>query len=253
MRKMHKLTLEFNGTVFEGWQRQTRTANTIQGQLESSLAKIFKKEVLVKGSGRTDSGVHAKNFVVIFEKPFNIPDQSLIKALNSHLPSSILVKSCEETRISSPTNEATSRTYKYFFTNLEYPSPFVLDFMSNISYPLNFEAMQAACELFIGEHDFMSFHTKGSDPSTTVRNIFNCEIQRFPSSLEGIVPEHFVITVKGSGFLKQMVRLIVASIWDVGRGKLDLNSIERALKDATGKHLSAVSPPNGLVKFSVDY
>ncbi len=253
MRKMHKLCLEFNGTVFEGWQKQTRTNNTIQGQLESSLAKIFKQQVLVKGSGRTDSGVHAKNFVVVFEKPFEIPNQSLVKALNSHLPNSILVKSCEETEVSSPTSEAKSRTYKYFFTNLENPSPFVLDFMSNISYPLNFEAMQAACDLFIGEHDFMSFHTKGSDPSTTVRTIYSCEIHKFPSSMEGIVPEHFVITIKGSGFLKQMVRLIVASIWDVGRGKLDLDSVRRALKDASGQHLSAVSPPNGLVKFSVDY
>ena len=152
-----------------------------------------------------------------------------------------------------PTFDATSREYRYYFSNQKNPSAFLVNQITNISYDLDEEAMRSACKVFVGKHDFLSFHCVGSDPSSTVREIFECSLHKEPESLGGIVPSVYCLRVVGNGFLKQMVRLIVGAIWSAGRRKLQVQEIIRELEKPTGKHLAPVAPPKGLYKYSTEY
>ncbi len=249
-----KIVLEFNGAAFFGWQVQDDSTHTVQGVLNSCLKEIFKVPVKTVGSGRTDARVHSLNHHIVFTPPFDIDLSSLVKGLNSHLPTTIRVKSAEHVNMSlNITKDAKSREYRYLFTNNSEASAFQNELMPNISYPLDLEKMRKALKLFEGEHDFLDFHTKGSDPKSTVREIFKTELSLVQTNTHGIFPDHYCITIIGEGFLKQMVRLIVATAWKAGRGKLELSDIDKALKCPAGKHLAAVAPACGLYKFRVDY
>lgn len=250
----YKVTIKFDGYDFFGWQSQNQTMQTIQGKFNKALSIIFKKDLKTLASGRTDAGVHSLDHHVTFEAPFKIAEEKLVKALNSHLPMSIRAYSCKlvSTKF-RPTYDALSKEYRYFFSNLEIQSPFTRNYMGNISYRLDRELMERACKLFEGEHDFQAFHCVGSDPKTTIRKIFDCELLKSEGCMNGIVPEHYIIRIKGNGFLKQMVRLIVGAIWRVGRGKLSLRELKLAIEKPGERHIAAVAPPQGLFKFSVDY
>lgn len=251
---MHKVVIQFDGHEYFGWQIQNQVSPTVQEKFNNALAKIYKQPIKTIGSGRTDTGVHSLEHHVVYKAPFKIPTEKIILALNGNLPDSIRAISCKIVSDDfRPTYNAISREYKYFFSNQAIPSPIVKNYMTNVSYDLNFDTMKQACELFVGTKDFKSFHCVGSEPSTTIRTIFSCELKREPSCFSGIIPAHFVIVVKGNGFLKQMVRLIVGSVWAVGRGKISLEDIKRELSEASGQHLCAVAPPYGLFKVAVEY
>ena len=253
MKKV-KLVLQFDGSDYFGWQIQAGDEPTVQGTLEKCLEVIYKQSVRTVGSGRTDAKVHSLDHHVIFSPPFEIPLEALLKALNSHLPPSIRVLGTEF--VSSElhiTKDAKSREYRYLFTNNEEQNCFQSTLVSNISYHLDLEEMRKALAAFVGTFDFSDFHTKGSNPSTTVRTIFEADIEFIKTNTHGIFPDHYCIRIKGSGFLKQMVRLIVSCVWSVGRGKLTVAEISSALRDPRGKHLAAVAPSTGLYKFKVTY
>lgn len=248
------LTLEFNGANFLGWQIQKDFHPTVQESLNKALKKVYKEDITTVGSGRTDSGVHAKELIAVYTPPFEINYPSIVKALNTHLPDTIRVKEAKYVKDSfRPTYDAVSREYRYYFSNKKDPSAFFVDQISNISYNLDEEAMKKACEVFIGKHDFLSFHCVGSNPNSTVREIFECSLHKEPEALGGILPSVYCLRVVGNGFLKQMVRLIMGSVWSVGRGKLLIQDIKRELEMPTGKHLAPVAPPNGLYKYSTEY
>lgn len=254
MNQKVKIIIQFDGHGFYGWQIQNQTSPTIQELVNKALAAIYKEPVATIGSGRTDTGVHSLQHHVVFVPPFAIDNDKIIRALNSHLPSSIRVIDCElVTESFRPTNDAIKKQYRYIFSNEIIQTPFLRHYMSNISYSLDFNLMQQACAQFEGDHDFKSFMCTGSDPSSTVRTIFSCEISQEHSCFQGIIPKHYVITVSGNGFLKQMVRLMVGTVWNVGRGKIGLNDLELELSEPSGKHLAPVAPAQGLFKFSVDY
>jgi tRNA pseudouridine38-40 synthase len=199
---MLKVILKFDGHDFYGWQFQTQTSPTVQEKFNKALEAIYKVPVKTMASGRTDTGVHSLEHHVVFKEPFNIPCEKLIKALNSNLPDSIRVFECNSVDDHfRPTNDAIKREYRYFFSNDEIVNPFSRKFMSNISYNLNYKMMEKACELFIGEHDFNSFHCVGSNPTSTVRTIFNCELSKQDSCMNGVIPGHYVVSVTGSVFL----------------------------------------------------
>ena len=250
--KTYKVKIQFDGHEYLGWQIQKESRPTVQGQFNQALELIFKQPIKSVASGRTDTGVHALEHHVVFTAPFEIPHPSLVKALNSNLPASIRCYDCVEVEKSfRPTNDALQREYHYFFSNEKVASPFTRHYMTNIKHDLKVDAMQKACKLFEGTHDFNRFHCVGSDPSTTVRTIFKCELTLEAPCLGGIVPKHFVLKVSGTGFLKQMVRLIIGAIWKVGDGTMKLTEVEQALINPVGKHIAAVAPPKGLFKFSV--
>jgi tRNA pseudouridine38-40 synthase len=254
MKKMLKVIIQFDGHEYLGWQIQKDMGPTIQEVFNNALKKVYKENLKTIGSGRTDTGVHSLQHHVSFKPPFDIPLDRITKALNTHLPDSVRAISCKTVDDSfRPTNDALGKEYHYFFSNLETQPPMIRNYMTNITYNLDFEEMKNACKLFIGKHDFNTFHCVGSDPSSTIRTISKCEILIAPEAMSGAVPVHYVIKVAGNGFLKQMVRLIVGSIWAVGRGKLELSEISKALSEGPKKHLSPVAPPEGLFKFSVEY
>lgn len=250
----HKLRLQYHGREYFGWQKQKGSGPTVQGKLEKALRMIFKEDIKTMGSGRTDTGVHAYDQYAFFSMPFSIPAEAVVKGLNSNLPQSIRVIDCTENEGNlHPTVSAKSREYRYLFTNTEVHNPLVSEIMANNSYKLDFSKMEEVCSVFIGKHDFVNYFCVGSDVATTVREIFECELVLIPKSSNGLISEHWMFRVVGTGFLKQMVRLMVGTMWAVGREKFTVEEVRNSLKGPSGSKLGAVVPASGLHKFHVDY
>ena len=251
----YKLTLQFNGSKYYGWQIQPNLP-TVQGELNQALINIFKSEdIKTIGSGRTDTGVHSRFHVVKVQAPFEIPLDALKKGLNSILPNDILVKSCEKSAEDFlPTNHAKDKEYFYLFSNLEGPEVMLTTAMANISYDIDLDKMLKACKVFEGTYDFKSFMCTGSDPGSTIRTVFYCNIEKVENfSFYDIIPPHYKITIRGNGFLKQMVRLIVGTIWKAGQGKISVEQIQSELENPSGHKLGIVAPASGLYKANVSY
>lgn len=250
----YQLELSYDGHSYFGWQIQPNI-KTIQGELNRALEEICKSGVRTTGAGRTDSGVHALKQFVKVECGLEIKPVALKKALNALLPQDIRVLSCDFSSSNfRPTNDAKSKTYFYLFSNEKEVNPFQTHYLSNISYQLDFDLMRKACQLFIGKHDFADFRCVGTEVATTVREIYYCELSGpHNDNLSGVFPRYYKIEIKGNGFLKQMVRLIVGAIWNVGRKKITLEEISRALSAPSGKHIGVVAPPTGLYKSQVSY
>ncbi len=248
-----RLEIQFDGANYHGWQFQTN-AVSIQELINKALVKIYKTKVTTMGSGRTDAGVHALKYYVFFKAPFFIEANALVRGLNTHLPADIRVLAARElTEDVHATIDAKKREYRYFFTNQAIPTAFQAKYIANISYTLDFNAMKQACQMFVGEYDFANFQTLGSDVRTTTREIFECELLEHTTNHHPLLPDHYYIRIVGQGFLKQMVRLMVGAIWDVGRAKITLGEIEQALQDPTLGHIAPVAPACGLYKYDITY
>lgn len=249
-----KLEIQFDGSGFFGWQIQKNSSPTVQELINKALQEIYKVPIKTVGSGRTDTGVHALKFFVVFEQPFEINPEGLVKGLNTKLPDEIRVKAAESVADSfRPTNDALKREYRYYFTNNDLVVPFQKKYIANISYPLDLDKIQLACKEFVGTYDFASYQTSGSDVSSTTRTIFECSLHEQNRLRESFMPDHYYIKVVGSGFLKQMVRLMVGALWDVGRGKISSEQIQKSLTVELGTHIAPVAPPEGLYKYDIQY
>ena len=253
---IYKLVIEYKGTNYLGFQIQSK-GKTIQGELNNAL-KILSKSDSIKsiGSGRTDAGVHALAQIVKIEIPVNIPADSLVRAINSHLPLDIRIK--EATLSSSefhPIYSAKSKEYNYVFTNREMISPFAEDLITLFPFDLDIEKMKEGCKIFCGEHDFKNYQCTGTDVETTVRNIFMCELVHYTSSGHwgNFIEDYYVMRVIGDGFLKQMVRLMMGALWSLGRGKITLLELKESLKTPQNNRLGATAPPQGLYLKEVHY
>lgn len=250
----YRLLLEYKGTSYLGWQIQPE-GKTVQGELNRALKTISKsKNVRTLGSGRTDSGVHALGQVVKANIELEINPLSLLRALNSHLPPDIRVK---EVTLSDeefmPTVHAKSKEYHYRFITGRNPNAFQGDFIAPCPFEIDPELVRRACEMLIGEHDFVNFFCEGTDVNSTVRTIFRCGLKEGEKLDGALFPEHFVFFIEGSGFLKQMVRLIVGALWNVGRGKISLEEFQTSLKAPKRERLGVVAPPEGLYLVRVNY
>src|SRR5690606_27435781 len=224
-----------------------------QGELNSALEKIAKGEVRTIGAGRTDTGVHALSQMAKVSMELEIDPLALTRGLNSLLPLDIRVLGCEISKEDFlPTTHARSKSYFYLFSNEQETNAFQKRLMANVSFELDFEMMRKACELFVGKHDFKDFQVVGSEVKTTIREIYRCELTGpHQDRLSGIFPTYYRLDVTGNGFLKQMIRLIVGCLWDIGRGRTAHEEHSQALKTATGKRLGKVAPPHGLYKSEV--
>lgn len=255
MTHHYKITIQYKGTRYLGWQIQPESAGlTVQGELNRSLKAISKSdEVHSMGSGRTDAGVHALAQVAKVSMPLEIMPESLVKALNAHLPDDIRVIHAELSSADFiPTVHAKSKEYHYRFTCDRNPSALQNELLANCFFELDFEKMNEACKLLIGEHDFTNFFCEGSEVSSFVREIYRCEIVKVPG--EGwMLPEHYVLKIEGNGFLKQMVRLIMGALWSVGRGKVSIEDFKGALSPQKRPKLGPVAPANGLYMVRVNY
>lgn len=244
----YKMTIAFDGTDFAGWQWQPRS-RTVQAELQKALSTLFGVRVPVSGSSRTDSGVHAKAHVSHFdlEESVNIPQ--LHYKLNHVLPKDISVISLEEVGEHFHARfSAIEKTYHYRIHLSPILPPFERLYTYHVKMPLDIQKMEEAARLFEGEHNFSSFAhkaTKGCAKTSPVKRIYRSAIIK---EGEGI---SFIIT--GSGFLHKMVRNIVGTLIDVGRGKISQNALSAIIDAKDRRKAGKTAPPHGLFLMDVKY
>ena len=266
-----KLTLAYDGTDFRGWQVQPGE-RTIQGELQSALERVVEEAPLPQGSGRTDAGVHALAQVASFPLRARIPVANLVRALNRTLPGSIRVVDAKVVPGSfHARHSAVAKTYEYRVLPIEPAAeqicpPFLARYVYPYSWKVNFEMLQRAGTALLGEHDFRSF--AASDPDLamrmseaeteaaiqtetrgTVRTIFLSEWRE--QRMDGF--QLLVYRVRGNGFLHHMVRNLVGTALDVGRGYLRLEDIPRILAACDRTAAGPTAPARGLFLHSVEY
>ena len=250
----YKITLKYKGTNYFGWQSQNDQV-TIQGELNKALIKLSKSQnVKTLGSGRTDAGVHALAQIVKAEISIDIEDKALMRGLNSLLPEDIRVTDCEScSNDFHPVFHAKSKNYRYLFT-LEDLTPFNQD--NIVKYPhrsFDEKLFKEALALFVGEHDFQNYFCVGTEVKTTTRTIYEAKLEKVDREFVDGEQNVFILNITGSGFLKQMVRLIVGALFHAASGKVSIESIKDSLIHKIDKKLGPVAPAEGLYLASVSY
>ena len=240
-----KLTIAYDGTNYAGWQVQSNGL-AIQQVIEEALAKILCSPVRLYSSGRTDAGVHAEGMVAAFRTDRELPLSAFSDGLNSHLPLDIAIREAEEAPLNfDPRRAAKGKHYRYTILNTHRRLPLSRLYSWHLKGALDLEAMREAARLMVGEKDFAAFRTSGCDARTTVRNIFSVEISREKESI--------LIDVKGSGFLRNMVRIMVGTLVEVGKGKIPLSSVPAFFTGKTGATAGMTAPAHGLCLVEVYY
>jgi tRNA pseudouridine38-40 synthase len=240
-----KLVLGFDGAPYHGWQIQKRHI-TIQGELGEAIRKITGEQTIPEGSGRTDAGTHARGFVANFVTSSRIPARNLARALNSVLPRDIRVLSAREVQAGfNARGSARSKIYRYQIYRGPVMPPHLAREHFHYPYPIDLEIMSQAAEIFVGRHDFASFAVKAGGEKNTMRHIYNCRLRRFGRRL--------VFTVEGNGFLHHMVRNMVGTLLELGRGQLAISEFKAlfACRDRTRAGFTV--PACGLILVKVCY
>jgi len=253
----YKIKIKYQGTSYFGWQVQKGPGKTVQGELNNALRVLAKSPaVRTIGSGRTDSGVHALGQVLKATIPIEIPCEGLLKGLNSLLPNDVQISSVQNSdRNFHPIRDSVWKEYLYIFSCEDVLSPFSSPLMTHYPFLLDINLMKKGAELFIGEHDFCNYYCEGTDVLTTIRTIFECDLSHYNSQhfWGNFSSDYYIFRVKGSGFLKQMVRLMMGSLWALGRGKISLEDLKNSLNSPKGEKIGATAPPQGLYLNKVHY
>jgi tRNA pseudouridine38-40 synthase len=215
------LTVQYLGTRYAGWQAQAN-ALAVQTVIEEVLAKMYGTPVRIEGAGRTDSGVHALAQRAHFDAPFTIPLRGLVRGINDLLPHDIRITAIEEIADDFHCRfRAKTKTYAYRIWNAEFMNVFEWETSAHVAQPLDLALMHDAAQPLIGTHDFKAFTVLEPEVSSTVRTIHECTVSGAPT---------ITIHVTADGFLRFMVRRIAGSLIEIGRGKIDRESIRRALE-----------------------
>jgi tRNA pseudouridine38-40 synthase len=240
-----RLDICYDGTRYKGFQRQTTHDNTIQGKLEQALSRILQQPIEVSGSGRTDTGVHALNQVVSFHCETDMSCTEILTQLRRYLPEDIGIYSCKDAspRFHARLN-AKGKTYRYRIWNSDLPCVFDRRYVAVIPESLNVEAMRRAATYLIGEHDFAAFCANKHMKKSTIRQIYDLQIQ--------CVGQEVQISVRGNGFLYNMVRIIAGTLIEVGLAQRDADSIP-ALFDGQRSEAGFLAPAQGLCLMEVTY
>lgn len=240
-----KLTLEYDGTNYLGWQRQPK-GSTVQGAVEEALRKLTKEEASIIGCSRTDSKVHAKRYICNFKTNSRIPAESFREALNFHLPEDIaVIDSVQVDEEFHARYNCIGKMYSYTIVNTKSRMPMCRNFAYHVKHELNIDRMKEAAKFFIGTHDFEAFRNLGSSVKTTVRTITKLEVVKDN--------EYIKIYIAADGFLYNMVRIIVGTLIDVGMGKKEPSDIKMILESKERKNAGKTCPPQGLCLFEVYY
>ncbi len=240
-----KLVLSYDGSEFSGWQVQPGL-RTVQDTIERTLDTILKNKTRILAAGRTDAGVHAFGQVATFLTESMIPEDALLRAANSMLPADVSVISVQEAGLDfHPRYSARSKTYIYAVNMSPVKNPLLSRYALHMKHQLDIKAMESAAQLFLGEHDFASFMGVGTPVKSTVRNIKESEIF--------ISGDMLYYAIKGNGFLRHMVRNIVGTLLEVGKGKTDFSDIKRIIDSRNRAEAGPTAPPQGLYLVSVEY
>ena len=249
-----RITLAYDGTDFVGWQRQA-SGVSVQGLIEDALRTLDGRDVDVTGAGRTDAGVHALGQVAAFTIARELAPGALVRALNAHLPHAVRVLTAEDAPPTfHPRFSARTKTYRYRLWNGDVMSPFERRYAWHVPGPLNVEAMRAAARLFEGRRDFAAFQATGSSVATTEREILVSTISTTGDTedTEGKT-DVVVYEVTGTGFLRHMVRIIVGSLLEIGRGRQPVEWITGAIASRNRTTAGPTAPPDGLFLVRVEY
>lgn len=238
MRKL-KIVVEYDGTRYHGWQVQPNGV-TIQELLQNKLKVITKRKTVVMGSGRTDAGVHARAQVAHFSTTSKMTTREFLKALNSLLPLDVVVKEVEEVDSGfHAIGSASRKLYQYTVLNRDFPTALECRFADYVATPLNVPAMRRAAKLFLGEHDFGAFRAAGCNARNSIRTLYQCSIKK-----QG---DYLCFSVEGNGFLKYMVRIIVGTLLEVGKGKMSVKEVEAILESKDRVKAGPTAPARGSV------
>lgn len=255
-----KFSIAYHGKNYFGFQRQ-KSHNSVQSEIESALLKITGEEIAIHPSGRTDTGVHAKNqachLYARTEKAIKrLSHEKILYKLNSILPDDIRILEFKKTTQKFHSRKSSkSKTYVYHILLAEYPNPFLNDFVWHISYKLNIDKMKKAAEYLLGHHDFSSFCASDSNVITKDRTLLDINFSNLcPATAFKLPKEKYLnITVTGKGFLKQMVRIIVGTLIDIGREKYPPSEIKNILSAKDRKRAGKTAPAQGLFLKNVNY
>jgi len=244
-RRTYRLILAYDGTRYRGWQRLPGVKNTIQGRIEEILSRIFAQPIEIHGSGRTDAGVHAAAQVVSFTAPERQPERILAQ-LRHYLPEDIGAISLEyaadrfHARLS-----AREKTYCYRIHNSELPDVFGNRFRVQLSGRLDLAAMKLAAKKLLGTHDFSAFCANKHMKKSTVRTLKRLEIQKNGTDL--------TFTLTADGFLYHMVRILVGTLLEIGKGSRSVDTIEELLQGGKREQAGETAPAKGLCLMEVVY
>lgn len=241
-----KLTLQYDGTDYVGWQRQAEGVS-IQGLLEDALRPIEGAPVTVHGAGRTDAGVHAAGQVASVTLTATLDVSTLARALNAVLPVDLRVVDAEEMPAGFHARfSATGKIYQYRIVNAPFVSPFVRRYVWHVIPTLDKDAMRRASNILVGMHDFAAFRAIGTPVASTVRTIRRLEWREQLDSL-------FVMEVEGDGFLRHMVRGIAGTLVEIGWGRWPPEAMHDILDSRDRARAGTTAPPQGLFLMSVMY
>ena len=246
MLKNFKITIEYDGSAYHGWQRQAND-QTIQGEIEKALMTMTGKKVTLTGSGRTDAGVHAFSQAANFHCDTEMGSEAFQKGLNSFLPGDIVITACKQV----PENfharyDVKSKTYHYRILNRPLPAAIYRQHAWHIRKKLDLSAMRSALYHTIGTHDFKAFEGAGSPRANTIRCIINADLIEMDNG-------YLAFEIEGEGFLRFMVRNIVGTLVDVGLGKITPADFNRILASKDRNLASATAPAHGLFLMHVKY
>lgn len=240
-----KLIISYDGTNYHGWQRQDN-AITIQETIEKACIKLFNQELVLKGAGRTDTGVHALGQCASFIVETSIPVDRIPLALNRLLPDDIVITDAQAVPLDfHPQYWAKHKTYRYQIMNGKYPIPQMRHYAHFVYHPLNESMMNKAARHFIGTHDFAAFCSTGSDKKITERTIYSASVIR-----DGDI---ITFEVCGNGFLYNMVRIMVGTLIQVGKGKKEPDSIPKIILSKQRQNAGMTAPAHGLTMCHIDY
>jgi len=241
-----KLILEYDGTNYAGFQRQSN-ALTIQEVLEEKLSFLTEEKLRVIASGRTDAGVHAQGQAVNFYTACSIPAQRFPLALNTMLPPDITVSAAREVPLDFHScYSSQSKVYSYKILNRRTPSPFLRKYAYHFPRRLNLGSMKEGAQCFLGEHDFAAFRSLGSSVRTTVRHIYRLEINE---EVENLIE----LEIEANGFLYNMVRIIVGTLLQIGLGKISPQDLPEIIKSKERQRAGETVPAHGLCLKEVKY
>jgi tRNA pseudouridine38-40 synthase len=246
-----KLTIAYDGTGLVGWQRQA-SGVSVQGLLEDAFAPLEGGSVAVAGAGRTDAGVHALGQVASVTLHRSIAPASVVRAVNMRLPPSVRVLTAEAVAPEFHARfRAVAKTYRFRIWNGEVLSPFERPYVWHIAWPpLDVEAMHAAALCVAGQHDFAAFKAAESDAETTVRTVSSSTVTSQPGASPGRL---ITYEVRGDGFLRHMVRALVGTLVEVGRGRRPIMWMDEVIASRERARAGRTAPPAGLFLVSVEY
>ena len=240
-----KLTIEYDGKKFGGWQKQPNKLN-IQGEIEKAIEEITGEKIDLNASGRTDAGVHSLGQTANFKTNSKIEIEKIPIAINSKLKQSIRIIKAEEVEENFHARySCKGKKYRYIINNSKYGSAIYRDLEYHMPIKLNVEAMQKGIKYFEGENDFKGFKASGTSSKSSVRTIYNAKVIQ-----EG---ERIIIELEGNGFLYNMVRIISGTMVDVGLGKIKPEEIPEIIESKERSRAGKTLPPQGLYLVEVYY